>query len=311
MKLVIYIPTYNRLEKLKVCIESIASQADGINVYVSNNASTDGTKEYLDGLSYPWLMVHHQPENYGGAYNQASAWYIPVDAEYVWVVGDDDYLLPNAVQTLLEATEHKTDFIFCNTQAYDAKREASILRHWKIGLPLGNIKGKHTESFLCNFSDLIDPKVADSLLLEIMCLCVRKSAIKTFDIEHLKTEPNDIFEGVGQYYTAATAPLFESFHANTKSFYLHAPLTFNFWSEDKYSDNYDYIFPIAILYMIEKYKEKNIIDNEKYLSLLSYYFNSMGYSIFRQDTKQSKARPFGEKISRFIKSRSEMIGLSR
>jgi glycosyltransferase involved in cell wall biosynthesis len=311
LKLVIYIPTYNRLEKLKVCIESIASQVDGINVYVSNNASTDGTKEYLDGLNYSWLMVYHQPENYGAAFNHASAWYIPVDAEYIWVIGDDDYLLPNAVQTLLEATEHKTDFIFCNTQAYDAKREASILRHWEIGLPPGNIKGKHAESFLCNFSDLIDPKVADSLLLEIMCLCVRKSAVKTLDIEHLKIEPDDIFEDVGKHYTGITTPLFESFHANTKSFYLQPPLTFNFWSEDKYSDNYDYIFPIAILYMIEMYKEKSIIDNEKYLGLLSYYFNSMGYSIFRQDTGQSKAKPFGEKISRLIKSRSEMIGLSR
>ena len=307
MKLVIYIPTYNRLQKLKVCIESIAPQAQGINVYVSNNASTDGTKEYLDSLSYPWLIAHHQPENYGGAYNQAAAWSIPVDTEYIWVIGDDDYLMPNAVQTLLEATKHNADYIFCNTQAYQAKDEEAVLRGWPQKLPQGKIKGKYTESFLCNFSDLVDPRVADSLLLEIMCLCVRKSAVKAFDIEHLKAEPEDNFLHAGRYYTAITDPLIESFSPNTKSIYLHPPLTFNFWSPHGYSGNYDYIFPVAILYMIEMYNEKKIIDREKYLGLLNYYFKMMGGSIARQITKQSGAKPFSAEILRFIESRYEVM----
>ena len=305
MKLVIYIPTYNRLGKLKTCLESIAPQADGVKVYVSNNASTDGTKDYLDGLDYPWLIVHHQPENYGGAYNQAAAWYIPVDAEYVWVIGDDDYLLPGAVPTLLDATKHNTDFIFCNTQAYPAKDEEAVMR--EPVLPKGKIKGRYTESYLCPFSDLVDPAVADSLLLEIMCLCVRKSAVKEVDIESLKAEPEDTFASAGRYYTAVTAPLLESFTGGTKGLYLHPPLTFNFWNPHGYSGNYDYIFPVAILYMIEMYRKNKIIDHARYLGLLRYYFHLMGGPLYRQLMKETKAKPFSDEILQTIESHYEVL----
>ena len=298
--LVVYIPTYNRLESLKTCLSSIAPQIqDGVLVYVSNNASTDGTTEYLNGLDYPWLTVHHQPENFDGAYNQASAWYIPVETEYVWVIGDDDYLLPKALETLLEAIrKHPVDFIFCNTQAYPATEESRVMQMWRDGkLPRGTVKGKYSETIECSFADLVDPRVADSLLLEIMCLCARKNAIRPVLIDTLKGLPKANFRDAGRFYTAVTAPLLESFDNDTTALYLHPPLTFNFWGGGNgWAHNYDFVFPVAILYMIEMYYEKQIIDREKYLWLLDYYFKLMSASLKRQMEGTSTAAPFGDDI---------------
>ena len=299
-KLVIYIPTYNRLVSLKTCLGNIASQIqDGVKVYVSNNASTDGTTEYLNGLDYPWLTVYHQSKNFGGAYNQVSAWYIPVETEYIWVIGDDDYLLPNALETLLRAIcKHPVNFIFCNTQAYPATEESRVMQMWRNGkLPKGTIKGKYENSLECTFADLVDPRVADSLLLEIMCLCVRKDAIRPVLIDSLKEPLKDTFQDVGRFYTAVTDPLLKSFDSRTTALYLHPPLTFNFWGGGNgWAHNYDYIFPVAILYMIEMYHQNGIIDRQKYVRLLDYYFKLMSAALKRQINGTSTAKPFGDDI---------------
>lgn len=57
--LTIYIPTYNRLQHIEVLVASLVRQIDDslirrpnfeINLIVSNNASIDGTLNYLVGI---------------------------------------------------------------------------------------------------------------------------------------------------------------------------------------------------------------------------------------------------------------------
>ena len=52
LKLGIAIPTYNRLEKLKVLLNSIDNQILSkdldLSLFISNIASTDGTSEFLE-----------------------------------------------------------------------------------------------------------------------------------------------------------------------------------------------------------------------------------------------------------------------
>ncbi len=69
--LTIYIPTYNRLSKLKNCLRAIRYDLKGyedrVKIFVSNNGSTDGTKEYLNAQK--WIEVRHNAENLGAAAN--------------------------------------------------------------------------------------------------------------------------------------------------------------------------------------------------------------------------------------------------
>ena len=67
--------------------------------------------------------------------------------------------------------------------------------------------------------------------------------------------------------------LLENIKSNTPSLYLPNPKTFNFWgSATEWLGDYDYVFPVIILYLIKEYKNKGVISYEKYVELLNYYF---------------------------------------
>lgn len=88
------IVTYNRLEKLKDTLAR-ALQEPFEYVVVVNNASTDGTGEWLDAQAEPRLHVIHSPENGGGAggFHQGfkfAAEKLP-DADWLCAFDDDAY----------------------------------------------------------------------------------------------------------------------------------------------------------------------------------------------------------------------------
>jgi GT2 family glycosyltransferase len=61
--------TYNRLRMLRECLASLLekTQGDNFEIIVWDNASEDGTKEYLDelALAHPELRAIHHPKNVG------------------------------------------------------------------------------------------------------------------------------------------------------------------------------------------------------------------------------------------------------
>ena len=67
--LTIAIPTYNRLEKLKICLKRLMEQKkiEQIEIIVSDNASTDGTGEYMTELVKKAENIHYyrNTENVG------------------------------------------------------------------------------------------------------------------------------------------------------------------------------------------------------------------------------------------------------
>jgi hypothetical protein len=108
--LAILVPTYTRVSQLVELLDRLGEElgtATDIPVLVADNASQDGTAEALSEASarYPWLTTHRQPENLGARAN--IAWLVEhaPQAEYAWVLCDDDLPLPGAVrsvQALLE-----------------------------------------------------------------------------------------------------------------------------------------------------------------------------------------------------------------
>ena len=104
--LTIAIPTYNRAQLLRLCLDRIIHQAQAsteeIEIIVSNNASTDNTKEvalsYL-GI-YPSLKYSENAKNYGSDFNIAKCFRL-ARADYVWIFSDDDLLLPRAIERMI------------------------------------------------------------------------------------------------------------------------------------------------------------------------------------------------------------------
>ena len=98
MHLTIAIPTYNRCEYLKKNIESFdkVRRPNGIklSLTISNSASEDSTEAYLEKISkerQDIFLFNRRMEWNGGNYGYLSNT-IPDDADWVWFMGDDDYL---------------------------------------------------------------------------------------------------------------------------------------------------------------------------------------------------------------------------
>jgi GT2 family glycosyltransferase len=63
----IVVITHNRVHLLRRCVEDVLlrTSPQTHEIVIWNNASHDGTREYLDGLSEPRFRVVHAPENIG------------------------------------------------------------------------------------------------------------------------------------------------------------------------------------------------------------------------------------------------------
>jgi len=111
MKISVIIPTYNRVEKLKKCLEAVFDQivpSDAYEVHVVNNASTDATSEFLSSIQdkYPNLFVHNLDRK-GVCYARNYA----IDkskGEILLFINDDTYIKNNFIYEHLES--HKKHF---------------------------------------------------------------------------------------------------------------------------------------------------------------------------------------------------------
>jgi glycosyltransferase involved in cell wall biosynthesis len=118
-RLCISIPTYNRCTFLDAALHSIVVAALGceqdVEVRIYDNASEDQTESIGRSYAskYPWILYFRNPTNIGGHPNFEKA-LRENECDYVWVLGDDDRLVPAAIRTVLHATEKNYGVIILN-----------------------------------------------------------------------------------------------------------------------------------------------------------------------------------------------------
>jgi glycosyltransferase involved in cell wall biosynthesis len=132
-KVTIAIPTLNRVEYLKLALESALDQTyNNIEVIVSNNASTDATSSYLASCRDPRLRVIEQTrlvpmtENWNACVAAATG-------KYFLLLSDDDLLDPDAIQELVAGYANQDGypepgFVYCGGRIIDsAGREVPLI----------------------------------------------------------------------------------------------------------------------------------------------------------------------------------------
>lgn len=104
MKLAILIPTYNRAAILTENLSGILrdSLAETVSIYVSDNCSSDNTESVMRDLQSKNRNVFYKrnPIDIGFDDNLLSLmrW---AEGDYVWFMGDDDYILEGALDRIL------------------------------------------------------------------------------------------------------------------------------------------------------------------------------------------------------------------
>ncbi len=112
-KLTIAIPTYNRKNELKKCLDSLLPQiVDGVRILITDNASTDGTEDLIKTeYNYPFLTYHRNKENYGMDGNFLNCFRL-VNEGYVQLLSDDDVLVPGTINAVLQYVEEEPALVF-------------------------------------------------------------------------------------------------------------------------------------------------------------------------------------------------------
>ena len=103
-KVAVCIPTFDRREYLEPLLEALVRQerVAGLQIVISDNASTDGTEELCREYARRWTQIKYVrlPENLGPDRNFLSC-VEHADAEYCWLFGSDDLPLPGAASRVL------------------------------------------------------------------------------------------------------------------------------------------------------------------------------------------------------------------
>ena len=140
MKLGVVIVTYNRLELLKECIIACEEQSEKFEkVIVINNASTDGTKEYLESLNYENLKIINSTENLGGAggFHLGIEKAIDYDLDYLLLIDDDAILACNYNEEILKNMEADI-YAYSGSVKTDDKIQFEHRRHLHKGFKCVN-----------------------------------------------------------------------------------------------------------------------------------------------------------------------------
>ncbi len=130
MRLAVVVVTYNRLEFLKKNLESLCGQTrKPAEIIVVDNASTDGTREFLlhFAKSCGYAHIIRLSENIGGSGGFAVGLKeaIKRGADWVWMMDDDAIPFPNAlyeIEKVMRTVPKKTGVLLSRITA---KREIS------------------------------------------------------------------------------------------------------------------------------------------------------------------------------------------
>lgn len=105
--------TRDRKEVLGQCIERLLMQTAVCDILIVDNASTDGTSEYLkkfikENKKNNQIRVLRSARNLGGAggFNLGVRKAVECGYEYIWLMDDDTLPRPDALGKLLDASEY-------------------------------------------------------------------------------------------------------------------------------------------------------------------------------------------------------------
>lgn len=157
MSLCAIVVTFNRLDKLKLAVAHSLAQKELSHLIIIDNASTDGTKKWLESFKdSSRIICHSEKENLGGSGGFAKGIEIAInrtDDDWYVLHDDDSYPYENVYGTFLKLTTqyqfdsaaaavyYPDDFICeMNRPSFDPFRHKNLL--WKILKNLFNPKKK-------------------------------------------------------------------------------------------------------------------------------------------------------------------------
>lgn len=261
MLLSICIPNYNRIDCLNNCLNSVKIAKKytklKLEVCISDNNSEENIipiiKKYKKYIN---IKFKKNKKNFGMGKNIISAVGM-AKGEFVWVIGNDDLLLPNSLKKLNKIIlgNKKLDFFFLNSYLLKSNYVFNFDQPFNTRkLPKKMKKFSNIyENKVLNFHDLIDPKISFDFLLGLYLSVFRRDKwIKNLGVVNkknlLKPGTFSTFEN-----TCPHVKIFSKAFAKSKAYICSEGLSVNLSGRREWSNLYSFIESIRIPEALDYY----------------------------------------------------------
>lgn len=134
-KIAVIIPTFNRVQTLLECLQSVYAQKNvSVQVVVVNDGSKDGTSQKVKEAFLQVQIVEGDGNLWwAGAINAGLRYALGADSDYFLLLNDDNLLSPGAVQHLLDyADAHPDTLVGSLVRLKDTNRisDAGVAVNW-------------------------------------------------------------------------------------------------------------------------------------------------------------------------------------
>jgi len=280
MKLSICIPTFNRAQHLANCLQSIVSNRSrstiDFQVCVSDNCSTDGTAEVVrNSQAGVAIKYRRNTSNVGMAQNFINVVEM-ADGEFVWLVGDDDLLLPYALEELDKLIDrHRcVDFFFINSFHLTTEYVLSYPQPFDTANLPGCMTPVSTwpNSGEMMFMDLINPKISfDFLGGMFLAMFRRRNWIENVDV----LDPIALADMRTYSHFDNTFPhvkIFSRAFSKSRAFVHAQPLSVCLSGAREWAPMYPLVHSVRLVEALDEYR-KNGLPYLKYLRCKNYALN--------------------------------------
>lgn len=112
-KVSVVIPTYNRAQDLRRCLDSLKAQDfDDFEVIVCDDGSTDDTSDVVDEYVSSLHVIYSYGENFGGPAKPRNRGVNLARAEYIAFLDSDDWWAPTKLTKSVEGLEAGADIVY-------------------------------------------------------------------------------------------------------------------------------------------------------------------------------------------------------
>jgi glycosyltransferase involved in cell wall biosynthesis len=263
MSVSICIPTYNRPNNLINCLNSLTLQTNSnFEVCISDNCSDENIEKLIEPYTRKMnIKFSRNKQNLGAALNFLKVASMAKN-EFIWFIGDDDLLVPNAIEDLLCLIKKNSecDFFWINS----SHLSSDFLNEFTHPFNTKNLpKNMKTLSFLKKdkklmFFDLIKHKIAFDYLLGVFVCVFKKEEwnnnLHVIDYKMIKDKKSwSNFEN-----TCFHIKIFCEAFKNSRAYFCSTPLSVNLHGVREWKNIYPFVEIVRIPEALDYYRSKGL-----------------------------------------------------
>jgi len=264
MKLSICIPTYNRAKLLVNCLESIKASdlAADVQVCISDNCSTDDTEQVVIAAAECIPIKYEKNSiNIGLARNIIRVAEM-AEGEFIWMIGDDDLLMPDAINEVVRLiNKYKdVDYFYINSSHLTTEYVLSFPQPFSLlNLPqdMKRFSSRKTSGEM-PFMDMINPSVSFDFLGGIFLSVFRRQnwCFSVGVIHQADILDERVFSNFDN--TFPHIKVFAKAFSHSKAFFYAKPLSVCLAGAREWTPMYSLIKSVRLVEAVDQYRQNGL-----------------------------------------------------